>query len=98
MPKAPIEPLKAWIADCVAHLRDREGFRVRSHFSPEAIPLARAALEHAVTLQRTFHISAGIDRFPSTARLRRGGSADPKALSAIADIYDPCWRNRIGGP
>lgn len=92
MQKPPIEDLEAWIAECVEHLRDRDGFRVldahaneflllfglagrtvrysdaylllvRSRYGPEAIPLARAALEHAVTLQWVFIVNGSIDRF-----------------------------------
>lgn len=35
----------------------------RTNFGPEAVPLARAALEHAVTLQWAFIVEGGLDRF-----------------------------------
>ncbi|MFF2267332.1 DUF5677 domain-containing protein [Cellulosimicrobium cellulans] len=40
----------------------------RANFSTEAIPLARAALEHAVTLQWVFLTDAGVTRFGHTVR------------------------------
>jgi len=36
--------------------------------SREAIPIARAALEHAVTAQWAFHTEGGVDRFQAAAR------------------------------
>lgn len=88
--------LEAWIEECVAHLRDAEGFDVlsphaneflllygviartvryadaylvlcRAGYSSEAVALARAALEHSVTLQWIFVVTGGVDRFHVTA-------------------------------
>lgn len=36
--------------------------------SREAVPIARAALEHAITAQWAFHTEGGIDRFQAAAR------------------------------
>ncbi|WP_413768912.1 DUF5677 domain-containing protein [Rhodococcus pyridinivorans] len=92
MTKPDEAALEAWIEQCIAHLRDTEGFDVhRSHkeeflllygvaarvmrysdsylrlvrdgFVGEAVVLARAALEHAVTLQWVFIVNGGIKRF-----------------------------------
>lgn len=89
------EALESWIEDCVAHLRDSEGYNVaqphaneflllygviartvryadaylhllRDGFGSEAVVLARASLEHAVTLQWVFMTQGGIDRFRVT--------------------------------
>ncbi|MDH6293156.1 DUF5677 domain-containing protein [Rhodococcus opacus] len=92
MTKPDEAALEAWIEQCVAHLRDAEGFDVhrphkdeflllygvaarvmrysdaylrlvRDEFVGEAVVLARAALEHAVTLQWVFIVDGGIKRF-----------------------------------
>jgi len=97
MTTRPTEPeLEAWIEECVAHLRDAEGFDVlsphaneflllygviartvryadaylvlcRAGYPSEAVTLARAALEHSITLQWIFIVQDGVDRFRVTA-------------------------------
>ncbi|MBX5334282.1 hypothetical protein HQO90_25125 [Rhodococcus fascians] len=90
--KPDLAALKAWIEDCITHLRDAEGFDVnrvhkeeflllygvaarvmgygdaylrlsRGGLVAESVVLARAAIEHAVTLQWSFIVDGGVNRF-----------------------------------